>query len=229
MGRSPLWSFVTHDTTPRWIRVPGTTNVRDVGGWPVPGGRRVRQGVIYRGSEMNRHIEIADEGRRVLEDELGIRTDLDLRSSKEDGVVLDSRKVQWINVPIRPYGDILCDDERDTQGFRDVFGVLATAENYPIYFHCWGGADRGGTVAFLLGALLGQSMESLIRDYELTSLSIWGGRTRQSEEFQSLLAALGQFGHNGDGIGGRVENYLLSTGVTEASIQALRRQLIVDG
>ena len=39
------------------------------------------------------------------------------------------------------------------------------------YYHCYGGADRTGTIGFLLGALLGMSYTDLVIDFELTSYS----------------------------------------------------------
>jgi protein-tyrosine phosphatase len=222
--RSPAWSFTTHHATPRWIAVPGITNVRDLGGWPVPGGRRVRQGRVYRSSEMNSHVEIAPEGKRVLIEDLRIRTDLDLRGSTEAAQpVLDPARVEWINIPVEPYeaiGDPPCQD-----GYRRVFAVFADASKYPILFHCWGGADRAGTVAFLLSALLGKSREDLFRDYELTSLSIWGLRSRRLPEFQGMLRALEPYAA-ADGINRQVENYLLAIGVTPDEIGRIRGQLI---
>ncbi|NIY15095.1 MAG: hypothetical protein GWM98_09415, partial [Nitrospinaceae bacterium] len=75
--------------------------------------------------------------------------------------------------------------------FRDeylkIFQVFADRENYPVLFHCVGGADRGGTVAFLLNGLLGKDREHLIRDFELTTLSVWGERSRWSDQFRALL------------------------------------------
>ena len=42
-------------------------------------------------------------------------------------------------------------------------------EDRNIYFHCIGGADRTGTLAFLIEALLGVSENDLSKEYELTS------------------------------------------------------------
>lgn len=224
---SATWSFATHEATPRWIAVPGITNVRDMGGWPLPNGRRVRQGLIYRSSEMNSHVVIAEEGKRVLLEDLGIRTDLDLRGAPEDArPVLDPSRVEWINVPVQPYGAI--GDPRFFNAFRRVFGILSDPRKYPILFHCWGGADRAGTVAFLLSALLGKDRPSLIRDYELTSLSVWGPRSWQSPEFRALLGALDAFDDGSGDIHRQVENYLLSIGVRRTEIDTLRLQMIAD-
>jgi len=226
IARSPVWSFTTHSATPRWITVPGISNVRDMGGWPLPGGRMVKQGLIYRSSEMAPHVVITKEGRHILEDDLKIKTDLDLRKPEETPVpVLDTGKVRWINIPVMPYNYIIERDEQER--YRQVFAVLADPSNYPVLFHCWGGADRGGTVAFLLGALLGKSLENLSRDYELTSFSIWGIRSRHSEEFRGMLAALHGYAPSGS-LSEQVEYYLLDTGVTAEQIAAFRDSLIAE-
>ena len=226
VAESPVWSFTTNSAPPRWIRAPGITNVRDVGGWALPGSRIVRQGVIYRSSEMNGHVIITEEGKEILLHELGIRTDLDLRGDSEDPrPVLDTRKVQWINIPVTPYEGI--GEERAKESYRKVFETFADASNYPIVFHCWGGADRGGTVAFLLGALLGMSLEDLIRDYEVTSLSIWGVRSRESDDFKNMLDVLARVGNGTGDINEQVENYLRDAGLTEEHIAATRAQCIV--
>lgn len=218
---SAVRSFVTHAARPRWIRVPEITNVRDMGGWPLPGDRRVRQGVLYRSSEMNSHVSIAKAGEQLLLHDLKIRTDLDLRGGTEDfKAVLDPARVEWVNIPIGPYGSIA---ERKWRGkYRRVFALLAQKRRYPIMFHCWGGADRGGTVAFLVHGLLGVKLSDLVHDYELTSLSVWGPRSQASAEFKALLAALRPFGRRARDIKEQVENYLLSIGVTARQIAGIR-------
>ncbi len=222
---SPVHTFRTNPSVPRWIRVPGITNVRDMGGWPVGRNKYVRQGLVYRSSEMNSHVNIEKKGVKVLIDELKIRTDLDLRGSTEDTrPVLDQSRVKWINVPVRPYGSII--DEENLESFRRVFEIFSEESNYPIMFHCWGGADRGGTVAFLLHALLGLRLSDLIMDYELTSLSRWGERTHTSEGFQALLNALMPFAEEKDNITMQVQHYLRHAGLKQKEIVKIRKQLI---
>jgi protein-tyrosine phosphatase len=227
LTESATWSFTTDSTPPRWIRVPGTTNVRDMGGWPLPGDRIVRQGVLYRGSELNGHIQIVDEGKSVLVEELGIRTDLDLRRSTDEAEpALDQRLVEWINIPTLHYHHMLEEEGKDS--LRKVFQVFAEASNYPILFHCWGGADRTGTVAFLLHALLGVSKENLIHDYELTSLCIWGRRSRSYWKFQRMLEMLTPANEGSNQLAAQVAAYLLSIGVSQEAIAAIRALLVVD-
>jgi protein tyrosine/serine phosphatase len=65
--------------------------------------------------------------------------------------------------------------------------AFANPDNYPIFYHCRGGADRTGSYAFILGALYGMNFDDLILEYELTSLSIWGTRIRNHELFSKFL------------------------------------------
>jgi protein-tyrosine phosphatase len=221
LAESPVGHFVTNSTPPRWINVPGVTNVRDIGGWPLPGGHRVRQGMIYRGSELNNHCLISAEGHKILVEDLGILTDMDLRGvGEERGPVLDLRKVEYINIPVMPYESIARPEY--TGRYRAAFSLLATRSMYPIFVHCWGGADRTGTVAFLTLALLGVSMEDLATEYELTSLSIWGQRLREAEAFQDLLHTLELFAPKGSSIQTQVERYMKVIGVTAEEVGKIR-------
>lgn len=49
-----------------------------------------------------------------------------------------------------------------------------------VYFHCHGGSDRTGTLAFLIEALLGVSESDLSKDYELTSFVGFSGARRRN-------------------------------------------------
>jgi len=227
LATAPTGHVMTHPAPPRWIHVPGITNVRDMGGWPVREGR-IRQGLLYRTSEMNAHLQISEEGRQLLY-ELGIRTDIDLRGESENTVpVLDAR-VRWVNIPVKPYQAFCEDDPRGSTAYRRLFIELANPENYPLMFHCWGGADRAGTFAFLIGALLGMSLDDLIRDYELTTLSIWGPRRHTSPEFSGMLDALRAFGPDPLDIYALVEAYLSAIGITRAEMQTIRETMVEAG
>ena len=219
-------SFTTEETAPRWIRAEGTSNVRDLGGWRTADDRRIRQGLIFRGSEMDTHHTITEAGKRTLKEELGIRTDLDLRGEavgRISGSPLGS-EIAFYLIPVRAYGEFMEEDQKEA--CRDVFRILADERNYPVYFHCWGGADRTGTVALLLEAILGVEFENLCLDYELTSLSVWGDRSRKSDLFVSLLAALNRFGEPEESINKKAEEFLRSCGITEEELGNLRKNLL---
>jgi len=53
--------------------------------------------------------------------------------------------------------------------FQRVFDVLSEESSYPLAFHCKSGADRTGTLAYIINGLCGVSFEDLTKDYELTS------------------------------------------------------------
>ena len=224
-GVSNVRSFCTESVMPRWIKADGMSNIRDLGGWKTTDGQMIRFGKIYRGCEMEFHFQIEPTGRKVLADELGIRTDLDLRAEavgKIDASALGSN-VDFRLLPLLP-------DDRvfdSLESCREVFGVLADESVYPVYLHCWGGADRTGTVAFLLGALLGVSYEDLCLDYELTSLSVCGDRSSNSERFQALWNRLQAYGEAGDDANTLSEKFLRAIGVTDAEIKSIRRLLLV--
>jgi hypothetical protein len=66
--------------------VTGISNFRDIGGWPIYDDSvppkcvgHVRRGILYRGSDTNR---VTPEGEEKLQ-ELGIKTDFDLRSKQQ--------------------------------------------------------------------------------------------------------------------------------------------------
>ncbi len=224
-AESTVGQFITNPKPPRWINVPGITNVRDIGGYPLPEGSRVRQGMVFRGSEMNGHCSITSEGRNVLTADLGIRTDIDLRGLGEDRkAVLDVRQVVYVNIPIMPYASIA--RPQFTRHYRSLFNLLAVRANYPVFLHCWGGADRTGTIVFLIQALLGMREEDMFADYELTSLSIWGQRLCGSEAFQDLLQTLELFAPIGSSVQTQVERYLKVIGVTEEEIGEMKRIMV---
>jgi len=232
-GTEYVWSvdggnaahFTTAEEYPRWIYAEGATNIRDFGGWTGLDGRKIRYETLYRGSEMDSHCPTTEEGRKVIAEELGIRTDLDLRGEVVgilDSGILEPYGVDWKLIPLVPYDEIL--DEARFDSYRRVFDLLSDPASYPLYFHCWGGADRAGTLAFMISAILGVELSDLILDYELTSLSIWGLRTRNYEPFANLVRTLLTMG---DGcIRKGAEAFLMKAGVPREQIEAIRSILL---
>jgi len=225
-GFSSAWSrFRVADEAPRWIYVPGATNVRDLGGYKTKSGERVRQGMIYRGSEFDRHQIIKPSGKLVLYRDIKLKTDLDLRGGTEvpPGYkpTLDPEKVQWVNVAIRPYDMIFCDEQ--AKQYARILKLLADEKNYPVYFHCWGSADRGGTLAVLLEALLGVQESDILADYEFTTCSIFAERRVGFKQFDTLLEKLDALSPD---LAEAAARYFLSGGATREDIAAFRRIML---
>lgn len=224
---SAVRSFFTCADAPRWLYIDGTTNVRDLGGWRTPLGDKptgkIRQGLLYRGSEMDIHKTITDAGIAELRDHLAVKTDLDLRGEvvgkRFDSPLGDT--VQFRLVPIGAYDEFF----KETEPYREIFSILADPDNYPIYFHCWGGADRTGSLACLIEALCGVSDADQDTDYELTSLSVWGQRSSRGEGWQAFQSELGTLGNT------RLEQargFLRRAGVTDAVMDRVVEILVED-
>lgn len=215
---SRVRGFITKNEFPRMILVDGATNVRDCGGYENLVGKVFRQGMIYRGSELNSHVTATPEGLRAMKEELGIKTVLDIRRSSEE--LMNPYGEGYVNIPAAAYDAYL----RDTEANRKIFEFLADRNNYPIYFHCWGGADRTGTIAFLLGAVLWLPYEVLLDDYEFTSLSLWGVRSRNSDVYKQLIKELAAVpGHT---LYDKTANYMVHCGITVKTLDTIRSILL---
>lgn len=198
------------ERTVRFINVDGTTNVRDIGSYKNADGTYLKQGMIYRGSEFNNHVNITYDGYKALRDDLKLRTDFDMRGIKElEGIE---------SGPVERFGGnrIICTQVGYTSIFTDVgreglitfFETLADKSVYPLYGHCWGGADRAGSLFFFLENLLGVPYDTAILDYELTSLSIWRTRTRNYKEFIGMLDRIRIYGGSNDNFSDTVRSCL---------------------
>ena len=212
----------------RWIHVPGARNVRDIGGWTG-----LREGRVYRGTELNEvgnhKLKIGAAGKKILLKDLGIRTDLDFRAldEKSRGACVTQSAlgpdVRLVDAVIRPYMKMY----DQTNEYAAVMRLFADEKNYPVYMHCWGGADRTGTVAFILEGLCGASETDLAIDYELTSFAIFGLRTRMNRgtaNFADIVARIKTY--PGATLADKFAAYVRNTlGLTDAEIAAIRKNL----
>lgn len=211
-------SFVT-EASPRILSIGGIRNVRDIGGWKAADGKTIRQGLLYRGTELdgaNDEFKLTEEGRQFMLEELKIRTDMDLRWSDEIPVGIHALgdSVAHIYYGTPQYTGVFLDSGKET--IRRIFSDLADKDNYPIYLHCIYGRDRTGTVCALLEALLGVSKEDIRRDYQLSALH----NRNIDSAFDGFLTQLDTY--EGQTIQDKTENYLLSIGVTEEEIASIR-------
>ena len=217
-------SFRTVDT-PRILSIDGIANVRDIGGWKTVDGKTIRQGLLYRGTELDGAVEekytLTDAGRHDMLAVLGIRTDMDLRSP-EDNIfgsnALGSgvRHIYYGEYGAPSYQDIFNPSYKSL--IAQIFTHLSDVRNYPIYLHCTYGLDRTGTVCYLLEAMLGLSEQDLQADYELSVLYSGYVGTEYLLPFVKELKKL-----PGDTMQQKAEGYLLSAGVTPEQIAEIRR------
>ena len=169
----------------------GTTlkNCRDLGGWACDGGT-VKYGKLFRTSELT-GLSRPDEQITALEKSmfinlLGIKCEVDLRDTAEQGgtATFDS-SVEYLHQDIVAYKGAFDNDTRKAELKIVLTKIMTNAvENKPTFWHCVAGADRTGTVAWLLLGLLGVSQSDCDKEYEITCLS---GPTRfRNKDYATL-------------------------------------------
>jgi protein tyrosine/serine phosphatase len=189
--KSEIATFTTSDTMIRGIDIDGVNNVRDIGGYGL-----IKQGMIYRGGAFEKYnktkkaveIKITDKGINTIKNELGIKTEIDLRRndpSEHENCDLTKSTVDGLNYVALPmqYGGeniLTWDDEyHNPQKIKSFFILLADKTAYPIYMHCSQGKDRTGCLAYLVEALMGVESTSLYMDYLYSSLSSYENRVNR--------------------------------------------------
>jgi len=224
---SPTASFTTEAQGPRNLSVDGVTNVRDLGGWATEDGGRVRQGKLYRGGRLVENgsasnVLITEDGIKTLRDELGVRSEIDLRLKSKLGGLTASPLGDKVNFYSRPMSDdwsVMFSSEENFQSIREIFALLADESNYPVYFHCSIGTDRTGLIAWLVNGLCGVSEEDLWRDYLFSNFGkINNTRTTGIRKvYVNKLEAA-----EGATFAEKIYNYLRDTvGVAESDLQAV--------
>ncbi len=216
------YTFTTDAALPQWYFADGVTNLRDIGGWPTLDDKTIKEGMVLRGSEVD-FRENNDAITHLFTKALNIKTEIDFRFSDE--IHHTFRKIPGANyhqMPIVCYEKIASDEQK--LNFKKIFSLFADKENFPIYLHCVAGADRTGTVVALLKALLGVSEDDIATDYELTSLSIYGSRSRQHHSYSAFIGYLKSLDTN---LKNAAEKYLLDCGLTKEQITDIKNILLV--
>lgn len=160
-------------------------NMRDLGGKKVVDGRYVKYGKLYRNAEFKGGtFNITDEELQQLL-ALNIGAELDLRNEdgnkpwipnavRGDNFYWAQGKNYIANGPGKMYDEVAKPHLKAE--FETVVNNLR--KGVAVDFHCRIGADRTGFLAFLLQGLLGVSEADLLLDYETTSFSEAGLRTK---------------------------------------------------
>lgn len=240
----------------RHIEATGAFNIRDLGGYRGSGGRTVRWTRLYRADGLHRvpvegRAAVAELGWRTV---LDLRTHAELEAGafthegvqvvhlpvlretwRTDGLEPDVDPVEYL---LARYVEML---DEGAAAFRRSVELFAGADCLPAVFHCSAGKDRTGVLAALVLSVLGVSDDDIASDYALTAQAMdrlvdWIGQTRPdvadamaaqprallscpAEAMYETLAHL-RWTHGG------AEAYLRAAGVSAASLEALRHQLL---
>lgn len=234
---SEVGTFRTADLAPRWIEIEGRVkNIRDFGGRKTVDGRRVRQGMIFRGQGLNDNSNdgcVPGRNRLMAEDviylrkTLGIRTDLDLRTPLETALMKTSplgKSVKLILHSSEQYKGIFTPEGK--RNVAENFRVFTDRDNYPIYFHCIAGADRTGTLAYLLNCVLGVSRHDAETDWESTFYPAFPKERDGILGEVHFYNGISAYGKADDTWQHRVELYLLDCGITKKEIDIFREIML---
>ncbi len=108
---------------------------------------------------------------------------------------------------------------------------ICDKSNYPIYFHCISGADRTGSLAYVLLGALGVARHDIETDWESTFYpDIPDDINEADPEFwrreSHFTDGIATYGEEGDTWQRRCELYLRDCGITKEEIDRLREILL---
>ncbi len=182
-GDSSVHGYVTA-TSPnnrRWVDTGQIRNTRDLGGLPVSfekNGNTVTGTVAYGKLFRGERLWSAPGNATELTD-LGITKEYDLSDGNE--LSGDTRLPDYQQDTVVHYNidvDLSANSNymKAWNAVTDIMTDVIAGKN--IYFHCRVGADRTGTIAYILEGLLGVQNEDRYQEYSLTHLSGLYDRTR---------------------------------------------------
>lgn len=218
----------------RMIYTPSVWNVRDLGGWACTGGR-VKYGKIFRGGHFG---SITDTDKATIVNWIGIAVDIDLRNNGETGGITASPlggSVEYFHQSLDFYANAVSTSAASARTVAVLKKVMScVAANKPCYFHCMSGADRTGTIAYLLLSLLGVSQSDKDKDYELTAFSDETDGRRFRNSNYNVTNGNGWYPlikyfrdtYTGENDNEKVVAWAVANGITATEINAFRAAMI---
>ena len=235
----------------RHIALPGTFNLRDLGGYPASGGT-IRWRTLLRSDGLHR---LDDTGRAALAS-LNLQTVIDLRTHEETetapSALGDALSARCRHMPVLNTADFRAMppelsavyrymvDERGAT-LAAAIGRLCAPGALPALIHCSAGKDRTGLLVALILAEIGVEDDVIAADYALSRTYLLAEPTAAIRQVRASTG-LGQrldlelIGSPPEIIvgalahvrsrAGSVTGYLLSHGLTAAELDALRAALI---
>lgn len=230
--KSERSTFKTTAKGPRNLYVENVMNIRDLGG------NGIKQGLIYRSGRFNENdgtTKITENTINTMVNELGLKTEIDLRRPDEQGGITASplgENINYVHLPMYYGGEnvLTFSGEKNSVTYnnpariKEFFDLLADQNNYPVDFHCAIGKDRTGCMAYLIEALCGVSEEYLYRDYLFSNFAKISGMCDIKDIDDRYGATLKAY--DGESLQEKTYRYLNEViGVTENNLQAIQNIL----
>ena len=226
----------------RHLRLAGTRNLRDIGGYPAGAGRRTRWRTLFRADAFDQ-LPVDSQAALVG---LGVRQAIDLRFPNElddwPSVFRESPAVRYVSLPLyedgqAPPGGVAAGyrsvlDNRGAQ-FAAVGRALLEPGGLPAVIGCAAGIDRTGLTIAILLSVVGVPPDVVAMDYALSAVSFAGdgresgcsdwrsGRVRVDCVPEYMLDALDHLGTRHGGAAAFLDRH----GLAAADIAQLRELL----
>jgi protein-tyrosine phosphatase len=191
------------------FKLTGVANFRDIGGYSVGNGHKIKSGVVFRSGELSG----LTTGDQQSIERLNIRYEIDLRTDAERSANPSNwgKKVPQVisisvgmprdstpQTSIRQFSEVKDAAQAKMQmaqttanlainGAGDIGKVLGelAKENGPALIHCTAGKDRTGVTVAILMTLLGASREDVYHEYLRSNESVDAQLQRQKAREQS--------------------------------------------
>ena len=219
----------------RWLKTTIATatpyslgiNTRDLGGWACDGGK-VKYGMLIRGGEPN------EVDKDLMVNQVGIRTELQLLPKSEARHTYSAWGIDFYANPEENSYVVYSLSNKSLWKFYLQVVFDSVSHSNPLYFHCGIGADRTGTIAVMLEALLGVSQSDIDKDYELANFFARDSsfpRRRNVDMYKNYIAEIKNvplIGGLADTFANHAISFAVSLGFTADEINAYRNACI-DG
>ena len=227
-------SFKTRGMLHQIYFEPNVRNGRDLGGWKGLNGKTVAYRKLFRGGVLQDGAKYFNNAGKAEMRAQGIKAELDLQ---EEGVAQSSSPLGSDIAFFAPHFASGWNEmvARNTDKVKECFCWIVDRlrEDKPVYFHCWAGRDRTGTLAVLLLGTLGVSESDMAKDFELTYFSpkSWSmyedayQHTRDNGNYKSLRKTIYEKTVSGT-YQDRIVKYLIQIGVPEKDIQDFREIML---